>query len=105
MKERPSSNLKIVMGGPPTTSTMMTQYKYPQGNPNISKRQQQSGVNGPSPMKLKILPQTVKNSQLRNYKANVQAINSKNGTLRSSLNGASFGGTNSSQIGIQQNLS
>jgi len=43
-------------------------------------------------MKLKILPQTVKNSQLRNYKANVQAISSnKNNGLRSSMNGAIFG--------------
>jgi hypothetical protein len=59
LKERPKSNLKIMMGGAPTTTTMMTQYKYPQGNPNIvnsSKRQQPSGINGPSPMKLKILP-------------------------------------------------
>lgn len=48
-------------------------------------------------MKLKILPQTVKNSQLRNYKANVQAISSNknsinnNNGLRSSMNGAIFG--------------
>lgn len=56
LKERPSSNLKIVMGAgnPGAQSTMMNQYKYPQGNSNVTKRQ--NLVTGPSPMKLKILP-------------------------------------------------